>query len=744
MTEVAAWACNNLLAGIRAAGLPAEALVDGLSVSLEYIEKRSNRLSWDEYAIIVERTAELLGGPEEFARACAGFGSEPTFGLVKVFAGSVVSARALYMLGSKWVGPSGFLCTRATCEVLPDGNLRQCVEILPGYRDCEMFFHGVRGVLETTPRMIGQPDARVEASIEPRRCVYTITPPKRNGWYFPGRRRQPLPKDFSDALAELSVSNEELRASLRDAHERGEALRAQSRRLETLNRLSHELARRTDLGELADALISLLDEYFAFDGVCLSIVLPASGDLELVRQSGQIEGEPTASHELRTFTGVVGRVDVWGSAREEPGDAEILLTDLLPWIALALDNARSFEALNDQTVRLEAEIVERQRTEQQLAQAMRMDAIGRLAGGLAHDFSNVLTAIHGHAELAARGLRDDDPARRDLEEIGAISERATALTSQVLAFSRSQVLHPRPIDLNALISEIEFMLRQVAGENVDLAISLGEGTDFVFADAGRLEQVLVNLVANASDAMPDGGRLSIETTNALIGSGPQRRHPRLQPGHYVRIDVRDTGMGMDEATRERIFEPFYTTKAEGEGTGLGLSTAYGTVTHFGGAFEVDSELGVGTTITILLPRVEAELEASARAQPEGRVKGTETLLFVEDNDALRSAIGRILEAEGYTVLAAENGNAALEICSAYEEPIDLLFTDVVMPGIDGRELARRVLPLRPEIRSVIYTSGYESSDGEKPLEAVGAHHFISKPYVPAQLLAEVRQVLDAR
>ena len=271
MSEVAAWACNNLIAGVRAAGLPADALVDGLSVSLEYIENRSNRLSWDEYTVIVERTAKMLGGPQGLERACLSFGTEPTFGLLKVFAGSVVSARALYMLGAKWGGSFAFLSTRAFCEDLPDGRLRQTVEILPGYRDCEMFFHGVRGVLASTPRIIGQPDASVEVSIQPRRGVFKITAPKRNVWHALHRGPRLLPNDFSDALAELSVTNDERRTALLEARETSESLRAQSHRLETLNRLSQELARRTDLGELADALIALLDEHFGFDAVRLSI-----------------------------------------------------------------------------------------------------------------------------------------------------------------------------------------------------------------------------------------------------------------------------------------------------------------------------------------------------------------------------------------------------------------------------------------------------------------------------------------
>jgi signal transduction histidine kinase len=592
--------------------------------------------------------------------------------------------------------------------------------------------------------MIGQPDAYVEAAIEPRRCVYTITPPRRNRFRSKRPRVQMVPQDFSDALAELSAANDELRVSFEEARETGESLRAQSSRLETLNRLSHELAQQTNLGELADALIALLEEYFEFDAVRLSILLSSESSQEMVRCSGPIAGEPGATHVLRSLGGVVGRVEVWGNGAPADRVEALQIFDLLPWIALVLHNARSFHALNDQTERLEAEIFERERTEQQLAHAMRMDAIGRLAGGLAHDFNNVLTAIQGHADLASRGLEADAPARRDLEEIRAISERATALTSQVLAFSRSQVLHPKPLDLNELIGNLEFMLRQLAGDGVDLRMHLAPGLDQVYADAGRLEQVIVNLVANATDAMPSGGRLWIETSPLSVGPELQLRHPRLEQGDYVRVRVRDTGTGMDEVTRERMFEPFYTTKPEGQGTGLGLSTVYGSVTHFGGSLEVDSEVGKGTTISVLLPRAEGELEVARPAsRTVGRTRGTETLLFVEDNDPLRAAICRILEAEGYTVLAAADGEAALEVCRSYREPIDLLFTDVVMPGIDGHELATRVLAIRPEIRSVLYTSGYESSEDGQPADAPGDQHFLSKPYAPARLLDELREVLSA-
>lgn len=743
MSEVAAWACNNLVAGVRAAGLPAEALVEGLSVSLEYLEKRFNRLSWDDYTVIVERTAEMLGGPRGLERACSGFGAEPTFGLIKVLAGSVVSARALYMLGAKWGGASAFLCTRATCEDLSDGKLRQTVEILPGYRDCQMFFHGVRGVLQTGPRIIGQRDARVEMSIETRRCEYTITLPTRNRWAGRLNRRRANSQDFWDALAELAVANNERLASLRKAQLTGESLRAQSHRLETLNRLSHELARHTNLGELSNKVIALLDEHFGFEAVRLSIALPVGGDLETVHQSGRTSGKPASTHVLRTFTGIVGRVDLWGRAREQPGGAEVLLADLLPWIAMALDNARSFEALNDQTERLEAEITERRRAEQQLAQAMRMDAIGRLAGGLAHDFNNVLTAIIGHAELVAVKLSDDDPAQRDIEEIRSVSERATALISQVLAFSRSNVLHPKLIDLNQLILAMESMLRHVAGENVDLAIFPGVDLGVVSAEAGGLEQIIVNLVANSRNAMPDGGRLAIETSNVEIGNADHQRHPTLPPGRYVRLDVRDSGVGMDEETRERMFEPFFTTNAEGEGTGLGLSTVYGTVMRLEGAVEVESEVGKGSAITILLPRIDGEAEVSRdRSEPKGSVTGTETLLYVEDNEAVRTATTRLLESEGYTVLSATDCVAALEICSEYEDPIHLLLTDVVMPGIDGRELARQIVRLRPEIRSVVYTSGFESADNGK-LVVAGNHSFLRKPYNSAQLFTHMRRALDA-
>ncbi len=740
MSEVAAWACQPMIVAVRSAGGAPQALVEGLPVSLPELARRSTRLRWDHYTVIVERAAELLGGPEAIEEVASRFGLDRSSGVVAFLAARVVSVRHLYALGARWAGPLAFLSTRAQCEDLPDGRIRQVIEILPPYRDCELFFHGMRGALRTAPGLIGQPEANVEMAIEPRRAVYTITPPP-VFWSGRFRRRRASPRVVEAFIAELQEAQEELKRSLWEARARGASLQAQSRRLETLNRLSRELARHTDVRELADAVIELLREHFPFEAVLLSVARRGEVGVEVDRASGERRGPPDATHILRTSTGVVGRLDLWNPPADAGGESDSLLRDLLPWIALALDNARSFEALDEQAARLAEEIAERRRAEQQLESASRMDALGRLAGGLAHDFNNVLTAISGYAELANAGLGDRHPARADIDDILAVTQRASGLISQVLAFSSRQVLHPKRLDLNELIRGMESMLRSLVGESIELVVLPGPGLGAVLADAGRLEQVIVNLVANGRDAIGDGGRIEIETANVTVSARSGPVPPAVEPGRFVRLAVRDTGCGMDRETQSRIFEPFYTTKRAGEGTGLGLSTTYGTVTQSGGTIEVESEPGKGTQIAVLFPRAEGPADDAAPAD-EDVVGGSETVLLVEDDPAVRAATGRILRARGYTVLEAADGGGALEICASHAGPIQLVLTDVVMPGMDGRALVQRLLPERPDVRAVLYTSGYDSAK-EKPVPVGRQHDFLRKPYTPAQLLAALRRLLES-
>lgn len=382
---------------------------------------------------------------------------------------------------------------------------------------------------------------------------------------------------------------------------------------------------------------------------------------------------------------------------------------------------------------------EKKQLELQLRQAQKMDAIGQLAGGIAHDFNNVLTAILGYGSLLAARLASDAPARAEVEEILRASERAAALTRQLLAFSRRQVLEPVVLSVNELITNLEKMLGRLIGENISLVTRLDPSLGNVLADSGQLEQVIVNLVVNARDAMPEGGRLTIETANAELDNA--QRHASAQPSRYVVVAVSDTGVGMDAETQARIFEPFFTTKAKGKGTGLGLSTVYGIVKQSGGSIWVTSEPGAGTTFKVYLPRVtEIAAEGAPRPAAVPRPLETRTVLVVEDETAIRSLTRRILERDGFHVLDAPNGREAEKVVSGNPEKIDVLLTDLVMPDMGGTELATRLLAKRPDLR-VVLMSGYTDDAVVRNGLAESGRAFLQKPFTPASLLQKIRDVL---
>jgi nitrogen-specific signal transduction histidine kinase/CheY-like chemotaxis protein len=381
--------------------------------------------------------------------------------------------------------------------------------------------------------------------------------------------------------------------------------------------------------------------------------------------------------------------------------------------------------------------------ERQLHQAQRLEAVGRLAGGVAHDFNNILTIISGNAELALGDLVPQNPSAEAFREIIEASRRAASLTRQLLAFSRKQILQPRVLDLNALVASTEKMLRRLIGEDVALRTELRPNLSAIRADPGQLEQILMNLAVNARDAMPRGGELTFTTENVEIhktyaGVGGAR----VRSGGYVRLTVKDTGEGMDEETMSRIFEPFFTTKEQGRGTGLGLSTVYGIVKQSGGYIWVESEVGKGTSFMVYFPEVDAAPE-QLRAEGPGSIGGgTETILVAEDDAHLLKLATSILKRGGYEVLTAGNGAEAVRIVETEPRTIHLLLTDVVMPGMSGRVLADRVRALRPAIR-VLYTSGYT----DDPIAHHGAldagMHLLEKPYTQSALLGAVRRVLDS-
>jgi signal transduction histidine kinase len=395
----------------------------------------------------------------------------------------------------------------------------------------------------------------------------------------------------------------------------------------------------------------------------------------------------------------------------------------------------------DVTERREAEEALR-RSEQQLLQVQKMEAVGRLAGGVAHDFNNLLTAIRGNAELLLADIPEDSQSREDVEEIRRAADRAAALTRQLLAFSRRQVLQPRLLDLNGSVSEMQRMLRRLLGEDVELATRLDPHLRRVRADPAQVEQVIMNLVVNARDAMPEGGVVMLCTSNMELGSELRRRFSYVVPGEYVLLEVGDTGHGMDPATLEMAFEPFFTTKPTGKGTGLGLSMVYGIVKQSGGYVWIDSEPGRGTRVRVYLPVARgSEDEEELPPVPVARVRGRGTVLLVEDEETVRRIAERVLTRGGYDVLTAAEGAEAMALSRQHSGTIQVLVTDLVMPRMNGSDLARRLMAERPGIR-VLFISGYDRDAARTagPLEP--GTDFIQKPFTPELLLERVGRLLE--
>lgn len=383
-----------------------------------------------------------------------------------------------------------------------------------------------------------------------------------------------------------------------------------------------------------------------------------------------------------------------------------------------------------------------QNKEEQLQQMQKMEAIGRLAGGVAHDFNNLLTAINGYSDLVLLKIPPTDSLRVNVLEIKKAGERAADLTKQLLAFSRKQMMQPKVINLNYIVTDVSKMLDRLINENISVSTILAPDLGQVKADPGQIGQVIVNLAVNARDAMPNGGRLTIETANVILDEEYAKHHVAVTPGFFVMLAVSDTGIGIDKETQERIFEPFFTTKATGTGTGLGLSTVHGIVSQSGGNIRVYSEVGKGTTFKVYLPRVKAEVEQTqSYPMPQVLPQGTETVLLVEDNEMVRDITSTTLKMQGYKVLEVSSGKEAISVCEQFEDIIHLLLTDVVMPEMSGSEVAEQIKLIRPDIK-VLYISGYT--------EDAIVHHgvlddgieFLEKPFTPDSISRKVREVLD--
>jgi two-component system cell cycle sensor histidine kinase/response regulator CckA len=480
-------------------------------------------------------------------------------------------------------------------------------------------------------------------------------------------------------------------------------------RVETADALRAALARQTwDL---------ILSDYAMphFSGLAALTVLQESGlDLPFIVVSGTI-GEETAVAVMKA------------------GAHDYLMKQNLTRLAPAVER----ELREAQGRR------ERKQVEAQLRQAQKMEAIGRLAGGVAHDFNNMLGAMIGHCDLLLHQIGDNETVRGSLQEVMKAGERAATLTRQLLLFSRKEVLTPQVLDLNEAIASMEKMLGRLIGEDVEVVTVLDPRLGRVMADPGHLDQVLMNLAVNARDAMPEGGKLTVETKNVELDAVYGHRHSGMQPGPYVLLAVSDTGCGMDAETQSHIFEPFFTTKEPDRGTGLGLATVYGIVQQCGGHIEVESEPGRGATFRIYLPRIEGPVQPERKASEWGGLSlGSETILLVEDEPLLKGLLEQALRMHGYTVLEAMRGDEALRLCEQHAGAIDLLLTDVVMPGMNGRELAQRIVALRPEIK-VLLMSGYMDDAVVRHGVSDGSIALLRKPFTPGALAGKVREVLGS-
>jgi len=746
MSEVSSRACVPVVDEVAAAGVAAAQLLRGLSFTVEDLNV-GVRVTWDDFAVLLERATRVLGGLDQLTWSSRARPFES--GVVRWLATQSASPRALFLSGSRWYAPSLVSNVRFRCSELPDGRLRQTVDILAPYRESPEFLGFIAGALRRIPRLVGLPDAQVEMEANGRRATYTVTLPRvRTSWLrrAPARSETEMDELMTETVRSLSLYETELQQVNGSAEQARHQLAVQTRQLEAFHQLGRQLGHRLDVEPLADQVCQLFVRCFDMAGITLRLARPPRGEFQLLSSTGDVQGEPAQRHVLRVADRVVGRLELWERLGGSAAESRDLLEQLLPWLALALDNACASRAIASQSRRLEAEATDRRRAESQLLQAQKMEAVGRLGRGMAHDFNNLLTTINGFADIAAQRAGVDSPARAAIDQVRIAGERGAKLVYQLLSFSRKRALRPERLELNQVIRQMEPMLTQMLGENMALKLDLEPNLARVVADPAQIEQVLVNLVENGRDAMHSRGTLTIGTAHA--SKDPSRQPQPVRTGTLldavgsvdVRLWVADDGRGMDAETRARIFEPFFTTKPHSQSSaGLGLSTVYAIVSQSGGTISVDSEVGNGTLVTIDLPCDDDPIEDEP---PELAPIMGQTVLLVEDDIQVRALAAQILQERGFQVIEAADGLQALECIRDVADQIQVVVTDIVMPDMDGRELGGELLQHCPGLKGVVYVSGYQDMDlgvyGPLPRQAA----FLRKPFTPARLLSAVQRALS--
>ena len=727
--EVSCRVFGVLLAAIAEKGHSPDVLVAGSGYSVGQLSKGSAYVPWSAFLVVMRNAGTVWTADELRQLGVASVASAQlrAFGVIANLLFSVTDFY-LWMFGGKR-GPAVnyFAFEEGHARLVRPGHVRVEIRMRPGYAPSPENWLILEGTLSGMPLAFGAPPARVVATPMADGCAYDV-------FIAPGSGRLAWVRRALKRFTASQQAGEELRLAHAALEERFCELQAEEEA-----RAQAEAQRAQILGWQQATL----------DGLPLGcIVLDDAGRIRYWNPTAERLLGWTAAEMLMGSPELLAPA---GAARDKAAELfrGVLAGEAVPHAVVTLANKHGGTLLSRWhhtrlaspdgaivgAVAVFEDIGERSRLEAQLQQAQKMEGIGRLAGGVAHDFNNLLSVILLYGELLLEAPREGD--RPALEEIRQAAERGRNLTRQLLAFSRQQVLDLRVIELGPLVSASAQMLGRVLGEQIALRVVHAPDLGRVHADPSQMEQVLLNLALNARDAMPHGGRLTIETANVDFATGAT--DPDVPAGHYVLLSVSDTGVGMRAETRARAFEPFFTTKAVGKGSGLGLSIVHGIVSQSGGRVAVYSELAFGTTFKLYLPRVDAPVE-TRDSQPASAVGGSETILLVEDNAAVRDAICQRLGSLGYQVRVAVDAMEALRLLANDPAAVDLLLTDLIMPEMGGVELGGRALALRPELR-VLYMSGYAATAFEE-LSRAGARAFISTPFTTQALAEKVRHVLD--